>query len=62
MFEGMDFRISDYQILFYPEEPENQVKINSVKKALSELTQKYKGAPEYPSSYGFGQDFPVGVK
>ncbi len=36
MLEGMDFRISDYQILFYPEEPENQVKINSVKKALSE--------------------------
>jgi Papain family cysteine protease/Domain of unknown function (DUF4384) len=36
MLEGMDFRISDYQILFYPEEPDNQVKINSVKKALSE--------------------------
>jgi Papain family cysteine protease/Domain of unknown function (DUF4384) len=36
MLEGMDFRISDYQVLFYPEEPENQVKINSVKKALSE--------------------------
>ena len=36
MLEGMDFRISDYQILFYPDEPDNQVKINSVKKALSE--------------------------
>ncbi len=36
MLEGMDFRISDYQILFYPEEPDNQVRINSVKKALSE--------------------------
>ena len=26
------------------------------------LTQKYKGTPQYPSSYGFGQDFPVGVQ
>ncbi len=26
------------------------------------LTQKYKGTPQYPSSYGFGQDFPMGVK
>jgi uncharacterized caspase-like protein len=26
------------------------------------LTEKYKGTPQYPSSYGFGQDFPVGVK
>ncbi|MBK8567906.1 MAG: caspase family protein [Saprospiraceae bacterium] len=29
---------------------------------VPELTQKYKGTPQYPSSYGFGQDFPVGVK
>lgn len=26
------------------------------------LTEKYKGTPQYPSSYGFGQDFPVGIK
>jgi uncharacterized caspase-like protein len=29
---------------------------------VPELTKKYRGAPQYPSSYGFGQDFPVGVK
>lgn len=29
---------------------------------VPELTQKYKGTPQYPSSYGFGQDFPVGIK
>jgi uncharacterized caspase-like protein len=27
-----------------------------------ELTQKYKGTPQYPVSFGFGQDFPVGAK
>jgi hypothetical protein len=26
------------------------------------MTEKYKGAPQYPASYGFGNDFPVGVK
>ena len=26
------------------------------------LTEKYKGSAQYPSSYGFGQDFPVGIK
>ena len=26
------------------------------------LTQKYKGSPQFPASYGFGNDFPVGVK
>ncbi|MCC6725633.1 MAG: DUF4384 domain-containing protein [Saprospiraceae bacterium] len=36
MLEGMDFRISDYQVLFYPEEGDNSQKINSVKKALAE--------------------------
>jgi WD40 repeat protein len=25
------------------------------------LTEKYRGTPQYPSSYGFGQDFPVGI-
>jgi hypothetical protein len=26
------------------------------------LTQKHKGTPQYPSGYGFGQDFPIGLK
>jgi uncharacterized caspase-like protein len=26
------------------------------------MTEKYKGTPQYPASYGFGNDFPVGVK
>jgi WD40 repeat protein len=25
------------------------------------LTEKYKGTAQYPSSYGFGQDFPIGI-
>ena len=29
---------------------------------VPELTQKYKGTPQYPASYGFGQDFPLSVK
>ena len=33
-----------------------------LQEVVPELTQKYKGTPQYPSSYGFGQDFPVGVK
>ncbi len=28
---------------------------------VPELTAKYKGSPQYPASYGFGNDFPVGV-
>ena len=28
---------------------------------VPELTAKYKGTPQYPSSYGFGNDFPIGV-
>ncbi len=28
---------------------------------VPELTAKYKGTPQYPASYGFGNDFPVGV-
>jgi WD40 repeat protein len=26
------------------------------------LTEKHKGSPQFPASYGFGNDFPVGVK
>jgi WD40 repeat protein len=25
------------------------------------LTEKYKGTPQYPASYGFGNDFPIGI-
>lgn len=28
---------------------------------VPELTRKYKGSPQYPSSYGFGNDFPLGI-
>jgi hypothetical protein len=28
---------------------------------VPELTKTHKGTPQYPSSYGFGQDFPVVV-
>ncbi len=28
---------------------------------VPEITRKYKGSPQYPSSYGFGNDFPLGV-
>lgn len=34
--ESVDFRISDYQILYYPNEEDDDLKVNSVKKALSE--------------------------
>ncbi len=28
---------------------------------VPELTAKHKGTPQYPSSYGYGNDFPIGV-
>jgi WD40 repeat protein len=28
---------------------------------VPEITAKYKGTPQYPASYGFGNDFPIGV-
>jgi WD40 repeat protein len=28
---------------------------------VPEVTAKYKGTPQYPASYGFGNDFPVGI-
>jgi hypothetical protein len=41
------------------------VTVNELKAWLEsqvpEVTQKYKGSPQYPASYGYGQDFPVGV-
>ena len=42
--EGMDFRITDYQILYYPDEEEDDIKVLSVKKAISE---------GYPCMLGF---------
>jgi uncharacterized caspase-like protein len=28
---------------------------------VPEVTAKYKGTPQYPASYGYGNDFPIGV-
>lgn len=44
---------------------DGRVTVNELKAWLEsqvpELTHKYKGTPQYPASYGYGQDFPVGV-
>jgi uncharacterized caspase-like protein len=44
---------------------DGRVTVNELKAWLEsqvpEVTQKYKGSPQYPASYGYGQDFPVGV-
>ena len=44
---------------------DKRITINELKAYLeSELpavTQRYKGAPQYPSSYGYGQDFPIAL-
>jgi DNA-binding beta-propeller fold protein YncE len=44
---------------------DGRVTVNELKAFLEsevpEITQKHKGTPQYPSSYGFGQDFPVSV-
>ncbi|MDQ8186866.1 caspase family protein [Pelagicoccus sp. SDUM812002] len=44
---------------------DRRITINELKAYLeSELptiTQKYKGAPQYPASYGYGQDFPIAL-
>lgn len=32
-----------------------------LQEVVPELTAKYKGTPQYPASYGFGNDFPIGV-
>lgn len=44
----------------------NMVTVNGLKnylqKAVPELMKKYRGTTQYPSSYGFGNDFPVEVK
>jgi len=42
-----------------------QVTVNALKAYLEaqvpELSQKYKGSPQYPASYGYGNDFPIEI-
>lgn len=44
---------------------DHRVTVNELKAYLEsrvpEVSEKYRGNPQYPSSYGFGQDFPVSV-
>jgi len=44
---------------------DNKVTVNELKAYLEsrvpEISEQYKGSPQYPSSFGFGQDFPVSV-
>lgn len=44
---------------------DKRITVNELKAYLEaqvpELTQKYKGSPQYPASYGFGNDFPLEV-
>jgi WD40 repeat protein len=44
---------------------DSRVTVNELKAYLEsqvpEVTQKHKGTPQFPSSYGFGQDFPLTV-
>lgn len=45
---------------------DGRITVNEIKAYLEsqvpEVSGKYKGMPQYPSSFGFGQDFPIGVK
>jgi hypothetical protein len=44
---------------------DGRITVNELKAFLEsevpEITQKHKGTPQFPSSYGFGQDFPIAV-
>ncbi|NNV53987.1 caspase family protein [Limnovirga soli] len=44
---------------------DKQITVNELKAYLEiqvpELSQKYKGSPQYPASYGYGNDFPIEV-
>ena len=44
---------------------DKQITVNELKAYIEvqvpELSQKYKGSPQYPSSYGYGNDFPIEV-
>jgi hypothetical protein len=43
--------------------PDKKVTVNMLKSCIEELvpdlTQKHKGEPQFPTGYGFGQDFPI---
>ncbi|WP_111683898.1 caspase family protein [Winogradskyella tangerina] len=45
---------------------DSRITVNEIKAYLEsrvpELSEQYKGTPQYPSSFGFGQDFPVSIK
>lgn len=45
---------------------DGRVTVNELKawleSELPEVTQKHKGTPQFPASYGFGQDFPLTIK
>ena len=45
---------------------DNRITVNEIKAYIEsrvpEISEKYKGNPQYPSSFGFGQDFPVAIK
>lgn len=45
---------------------DNRITVNEIKAYIEsrvpEISAQYKGSPQYPSSFGFGQDFPVGIK
>jgi YHS domain-containing protein len=45
---------------------DGRITVNELKAYLEsqvpEVSSKYKGLPQYPSSFGFGQDFPIGIK
>lgn len=42
------------------------ITVNSLKAYIEakvpEVTEQYKGTAQYPASYGYGQDFPIGIK
>lgn len=45
---------------------DKRITVNEIKAYIEsrvpEISEKYKGSPQYPSSFGFGQDFPVGIQ
>ena len=44
---------------------DQRVTVNELKAYIEsrvpEISEKYKGNPQYPSSFGFGQDFPISI-
>ncbi len=44
---------------------DKRITVNEIKAYIEsrvpEISEKYKGSPQYPSSFGFGQDFPVSI-